>query len=63
MKVPLDDYLLGIGDVAGELARYAINAASSGDIDVTYGIRGHLRDLHGCTSWNILEHFDHSRSP
>jgi len=46
IEIPLDDYLLGLGDIAGELMRYATNSACLGDPTVATDVAQFLNDLY-----------------
>ncbi len=48
MLVTTGDYLLGIGDVAGELMRYAMNSVAAGLTHVPFEVILFLREMLAC---------------
>lgn len=45
MRVPAEDYLLGVADLTGELMRLAIGCAANGDLETALRVRKFLQQL------------------
>jgi len=46
IEIPVEDYLMGIGDIAGELMRYATNSACLGNYESPSTIASFLQELY-----------------
>ncbi len=54
MLVTTGDYLLGIGDVAGELMRYAMNSVAAGLTHVPFEVILFLREMLACECYLMI---------
>ncbi|VDN00912.1 unnamed protein product [Thelazia callipaeda] len=60
LTLPEVTYLMGLFDIGGELMRFAISEASSGDYQIVQEVTNYLRSLHECYQYlgNVPQNAD-----